>query len=195
MDCTTNSKLVYCMSYLIIDDWKNIEEHRETLNAFVVGKYKYDHLPFILNCTHGMDGIITSSEYMGHGVMQRIEYTNMIPKPESIMFFPIVNMLKQLCQDYNFKFNIMNRSCVNWTYPNQNKDDLFSNWHTDHEYPHTQVIWYLNDVDGDTLLNINNEIVNVTPKKDRILVFDGLIPHNVIRPKTDMRKVLITTFT
>lgn len=51
--------------------------------------------------------------------------------------------------------------------------------HTDLNIDHTVVIYYVNDADGDTVL-FNNEgkiIKSVTPKKGRVLMFDGKIIH------------------
>lgn len=51
--------------------------------------------------------------------------------------------------------------------------------HTDLTTPHTSLIYYINDSDGDTVFfdNNNNVIESVTPKKGTAVLFDGLILH------------------
>jgi hypothetical protein len=180
------------MSFLIIDHWKNIENHRATLDAL----YDGTKLSFGVWNTGGEYGSESGKEYMGHLIMGRLEHhQDMIPEPMSNMFFPVVNMLKQLCDDHELQFNTLCRSCLNWVYPIVGNNDLMCESHIDHQYQHTQVLWYLNDCDGDTLLYIGNDTVRITPKKDRMLVFNGLIQHTAEMPTQGMRKVLITTFT
>lgn len=61
--------------------------------------------------------------------------------------------------------------------------------HIDFDVPHTVVLYYLNDSDGDTLLyNKQGQIMKrVSPKKGRALVFDGSILHSGGIPKQGPR--------
>ena len=52
--------------------------------------------------------------------------------------------------------------------------------HVDLNIPHTSLIYYVNDADGDTLFfdeDYETQIDSVTPKKGRAVLFNGLIPH------------------
>lgn len=52
--------------------------------------------------------------------------------------------------------------------------------HVDLNIPHTSLIYYVNDADGDTLFfdeDYKTQINSVTPKKGRAVLFNGLIPH------------------
>lgn len=64
--------------------------------------------------------------------------------------------------------------------------------HTDLPYPHWVVLYYVNDADGDTVFfdNYNNIITTVTPKKGRIVLFNGLIKHSGGIPKTHARCIV-----
>jgi hypothetical protein len=57
--------------------------------------------------------------------------------------------------------------------------------HVDLPFQHTVVLYYVNDADGDTVLfdDNNNIIKTVSPKKGRILMFDGNIKHSGGIPK------------
>jgi hypothetical protein len=50
--------------------------------------------------------------------------------------------------------------------------------HTDLPFDHYVVLYYVNDSDGDTVFFHNGEIVKrVSPKRGRLIIFDGRIEH------------------
>jgi len=57
--------------------------------------------------------------------------------------------------------------------------------HTDLVVPHWVVLYYVNDADGDTVFfdNNNNIVERVTPKKGRVVFFNGKILHGGGIPK------------
>lgn len=61
--------------------------------------------------------------------------------------------------------------------------------HTDLPYPHLVVLYYVNDSDGDTVFfdNNNNVVQRVTPKKGRVVLFDGNHKHGGGIPKNGPR--------
>ena len=61
----------------------------------------------------------------------------------------------------------------------------------DLDYPHTSLIYYVNDSDGDTVFFDGDKIVeSVTPKKGRCVIFDGLIPHGAGIPSKGPRCII-----
>lgn len=64
--------------------------------------------------------------------------------------------------------------------------------HTDMPIPHWVVLYYVNDADGDTVFfdNNNNIIERVTPKKGRVVLFNGNILHGGGIPKKSPRCVV-----
>ena len=63
--------------------------------------------------------------------------------------------------------------------------------HTDFSYPHTVYLYYVIDSDGDTLFLKNSKIVKkITPKKGRLVIFDGNIQHTAEQPKKGVRCVI-----
>ena len=64
--------------------------------------------------------------------------------------------------------------------------------HIDFPLPHTVVLYYLNDADGDTVFFDagGNVIERVSPKKGRVLVFDGSLYHGGGIPKKGPRSVV-----
>lgn len=77
--------------------------------------------------------------------------------------------------------------------------------HTDQPYTHLVVLYYVMDSDGDTIL-VNHtregearfdleaenfdELVRVTPKKNRCVVFDGDVYHTAEQPKNGLRCII-----
>lgn len=65
--------------------------------------------------------------------------------------------------------------------------------HTDDDAPHIVCLYYVNDSDGDTLLFDNkkqNIIKSISPKKNRVVIFDGSIPHCSSEPSKNKRCVI-----
>jgi hypothetical protein len=65
--------------------------------------------------------------------------------------------------------------------------------HTDLDFPHLVCLYYVTDSDGDTVLfedDKKTEIKRITPKKGRILLFDGSIPHCSTKPTKNTRVIV-----
>ncbi len=64
--------------------------------------------------------------------------------------------------------------------------------HIDFPVPHTVLLYYVNDADGDTVFfNKKKEVVEeVQPKKGRLLAFDGTVYHGGGIPRTGPRCVV-----
>ncbi len=63
--------------------------------------------------------------------------------------------------------------------------------HTDLPFKHTVVLYYVNDADGDTVFFEGDKIVNsVSPKRGRVVMFDGNIMHGGGIPRLGPRAVV-----
>jgi hypothetical protein len=65
--------------------------------------------------------------------------------------------------------------------------------HIDLDYPHTVLLYYVKDSDGDTVLygyDSLEETQRVTPKKGRAVIFDGMLYHTALQPKLDTRCII-----
>lgn len=64
--------------------------------------------------------------------------------------------------------------------------------HIDLQYPHTVVLYYVNDADGETVFfdNDHKVIKRVKPKKGRVAVFDGLTLHSAGIPTSNSRCIV-----
>ena len=70
--------------------------------------------------------------------------------------------------------------------------------HTDLMVPHYVCLYYINDTDGDTIFfedDKNTIFKRVSPKKGRVVIFDGSIFHSSSSPTTTPRAVINYNFT
>ena len=72
----------------------------------------------------------------------------------------------------------------------------FTYIHNDLPYDHFVCIYYINDSDGDTIFynDQEEEIKRVTPKKGRVVFFDGTIKHTGSAPKEKTRAIINYNF-
>lgn len=83
-----------------------------------------------------------------------------------------------------------------WIQTQQPQSNSFTP-HQDLTYPHYVLLYYINDSDGDTVFYENDgitEIKRITPKKGRVVFFDGLILHSASNPTTNPRMVFNYNF-
>lgn len=115
-------------------------------------------------------------------------------------------LLKKIEEDFNFQGLI--RSRLDMTTINVLENKKYST-HVDYERPHFSSIFYLNDSDGDTVLysekyketnypeKINDSDLNVltkiSPKKNRLLVFDGELLHTGHGPHKNNRRIILNS--
>lgn len=106
--------------------------------------------------------------------------------------------------NYRYKVNLLKSE--EFSSQRNSKDSI----HIDRYYPHIAMVYYINDTDGDTrffklngdssdkfIQYLNNkeydrftEFKSVTPKKGKIIIFDGLIPHASTYPQTKDRYII-----
>jgi|TARA_Y100000296_G_C5112194_1_gene225767 hypothetical protein len=104
--------------------------------------------------------------------------------PAVNLILPIINSLtkKQIIQCRSFLQIPLNPKIIG------SKHDTP---HTDFSYPHTVYLYYVIDADGDTLLFKNSKIVKkITPKKGRLIIFNGEIEHTACQPKKGIRCII-----
>jgi hypothetical protein len=117
----------------------------------------------------------------------------------------VANKLKtKVKSNYRFKVNLLKSEYFS---KDRNPKDSI---HIDIFYPHISMVYYINDSDGDTkfyklkegssdnfIKYVSNkeydrfqEFKSVSPKKGRVVVFDGLILHHSTYPKYGDRYVI-----
>ena len=187
------------MDYLVIDDWEGIINHQSLFDEIVAS----EDIAYYKHKTTNEES--AQYNFFGHNIMSRLEQTNFIPSPQSPLFFDTFRYVHELCLSKNIPMRGLGRASVNINYSDDTK--YMGAIHVDHDFHHLQILTYLNDSDGETILfdkrfDGNNNFIEdgdypilakITPKKGRILVFDGSLYHTATPPSKGLRMVLVST--
>lgn len=125
--------------------------------------------------------------FLNHCVLRRpMESGYLYPLPEC-NFAPKFNfVIGEIIDANNLKVNSLLRINCNLTFPcGENKK---TPPHFDHPFPHKNILFYLNDTDGDTVC----EGERSTPAEDKIILFEG--EHYQYLPSKNKRVVIVVTF-
>lgn len=114
---------------------------------------------------------------------------------EDVIFNIIKKIEKNTLENANLKFLKNYRYKLNCLEPLRTKptlEELYTNTHVDDNIEHIVLIYYANDVDGDTILFDNNNTIlkSISPKKGKVVLFDGSIKHCPSWPTEKNRYVL-----
>lgn len=112
--------------------------------------------------------------------------------PFSQNFEPIFNLI---ASNAKVEFNTIDRVRFGLYLPLKTKKK-HNNIHVDAPFPHTVLLYYVNDSDAPTYFFDENEnIINsITPKKGSAVVFDGSTPHASSLPEQEARITLNINF-
>ena len=114
-----------------------------------------------------------------------------IYKPYSHMFLEVVYRLGNAL-DMVIEGVMQGRIFVHLPSPNPGLDQK----HIDTPDDHYVCLYYINDSEGDTIIFDDNgeELQRITPKKGRIVFFEGSMEHCSSRPSTKTRAILNFNF-
>lgn len=108
-------------------------------------------------------------------------------KSEDYSFFK--SLLTSILKKNNLKLKKIFRIAINITFYNGFVYEV--PLHLDHNFPHKQLLLYLKDSTGDTVIPSINK--SITPKENKAIIFDG-IEHKHIFPDNRIRMVCVFTF-
>lgn len=130
--------------------------------------------------------------FLGHTLWDRFTHL-----PNSSICDFIENIIKKFCIKNNIEFKKILRGNVNLSFPLDKKNYKPEAVHQDYDFDHKQILIYLNDSDGDTVL-YNKETGKITrritPEKFKIICFNN-VPHLGLGPiKSNRRVVIVVCF-
>jgi len=164
---------------IIIDDDFLLPEQKKLIEDL----FDNESIPFYLA---NQSTAIDDGNY--HFIHRLLNNTN---NNKSYLFDPLINILEIFLKKHNIKINKVIRAAINVTFNNGNDN---CGEHIDHEFYHKQLLVYLNDSEGDTvILNTNGCKEIIKPKKYRGICFENN-QHYHYYPKTGVRKVMVFTF-
>jgi len=132
--------------------------------------------------------------YFEHCIIERKETVNSDNRYQSIHTENFLRIFSYIFSKLKIKEAEIYRAAINLTVNNSvNRCQT----HYDHDYPHKQILVYLNnpDINSKTIIlnKKNKKLKEVTPRKNKAILFDYL-PHYHFYPKNGYRLVLVITF-
>ena len=130
---------------------------------------------------------------MGHIFIGRIENRkrgDALYNSRSAPFF--VDIAKRFVKKHKLKINALLRGCINQVVRSTIEH---TRSHVDHDFPHHQIIMYLNKSDGDTIIELpNKKIKRIKPEPFKMVCFKEYSHYYYFPKKTDRRVVGVITF-
>lgn len=114
----------------------------------------------------------------------------MYPEKTSNYFDNFYPFLEQVVSENDLQVSTFLRFNVNCVHPQDDKRLTVP--HVDHQFPHMNLLVYLTDAGGETVLMEGDESVAFHPAEDDIILFQGL--HCMRPPEEKRRIVLVATF-
>jgi|TARA_Y100000287_G_scaffold98172_1_gene78345 hypothetical protein len=136
------------------------------------------------NTTHNIND--DSIEMFSHTFLERPEANKGYSKANSPYIDGCIDVVKQILIANNIKFDLFFRLSCNLVFPT--KEVRKTSEHVDHEFFHKNILIYLSDSDGDTV--VENQIYK--PREDSAIIFSG--KHYHYTPSQKNRIVLVGTF-
>mgnify|MGYP003152678913 CR=1 FL=1 len=160
------------------------KEQKEFLDSI----FKDEKYPFYLSANAVRD-VDDNTFHFVHHAIRREE-----PNVGNSGLAPALRLLlSQITSKLNIKYTTIFRCALNITFYNGYQDRCPI--HNDHPFDHRQVLIYLNNSNGDTVLldkKTNKEIKRVSPEAYKILIMDRRAHYHFF-PTKGIRKVLIYT--
>lgn len=192
--------------YLVINDW----EGKKTRDYDFIER-SLDRIYYKIENTKPA-GYPNNISFFSHEVQSRINVDTKIPEPKSELYTPICKTIFRLMETLGIEYDEIARININNTINcgNTSSSDLIAcDPHIDHSFRTVQVIFYMNDSDGDTIIynkkshfEIDCEITisedqevltRITPQKGKILVFDGSYYHTHYLPSHGYRSIIVVS--
>lgn len=104
------------------------------------------------------------------------------------------SVLDSFCLKNNIKYKTIYRAALNITFSNNLLEKVAE--HTDHDFFHRQLLVYLNDSDGDTVIldYEDNIFKSIPPEKYKGIMFDSIKHYHFFPKKNRWRSVMVITF-
>lgn len=185
---------------IIIDDF--LPKHKfKTLAEFVLSNrfpwFYSSHVSLPPWEDHDIrDPMAKETDGWYHLLYAKDEYDGFYMKDFTIFF-------DELADQFGYTKDDLIRARLGLKHPKAgHKDENYNLPHIDYHYPHDTIIYYLNDSDGDTRMFKEHASVSddpkeftvekrITPKANRLVLFDGLQYHTASNPIETNRRIIL----
>ena len=127
----------------------------------------------------------TNSTWFSHILIERPTSFMPIPLIKSEYADAAIEIFKHICLLNDIHSYLILRANINVLIPGQIRP---THPHVDHPFKHKNIIVYLEDADGDTVVGEQRS----SPRKDKVILFEG--EHYAEHPTTQPRTVIVFTY-
>ena len=175
--------------YIILDDVVNEVDQRHIENLFLSDTPKWER---IVSTSFGSKTNAITREKDIPWFLHEMIIQNKSVSPFTDAVWNVFNHINLHQYDEYLKPQYLSRLRCNLVPPQRGiKYYNTTPSHIDLNRDHCVMIYYVNDCDGVTILRNNGKI---KPKRGRIVLFDGLIPHKIRYPTKGYRCILNFNF-
>ena len=178
----------------MIKEYNNIfnDKQKNYLKQEIISS---NNFPFFLN-SKSVNSVEDYFPFFSHKILNRPEDVeeekNRINSNYYDYFF---KLFKDLSKRHNFKYSKLLRVSINFTF---NSGEKKCPIHSDHEYPHKQLLIYIHNDDLNSFTFIYDKegkklLKKIVPTANKGVLWNGS-PHYHLTPKKGYRIVLIYTF-
>ena len=166
-------------------DYTSLKE--AILGAHFGWSYNNKATPF-MDKVKGYHDLSFYSHAFLHGPSER---HGLFSKANSEWLPNVESVIQQIFELNNIKVDVVYRINANAVHPVEG--NVLTVPHTDHEFPHKNLLIYLTNVGGDTIVfDDAGKKHHFTPVEDDIVTFEGL--HCMVPPKKGRRVVIVVTY-
>jgi oxalate decarboxylase/phosphoglucose isomerase-like protein (cupin superfamily) len=102
------------------------------------------------------------------------------------------SLLLSICEKLDYKITNLIRIRVGCVLPRE-QGNTHNTLHTDFEFPHDVMLYYVNTCDGDTIVHTPDQgVVSITPESGKVVLFDGSYKHASSTPIESGYRFVIT---
>ena len=183
----------------IIDDFLTKSYHNNILNLMTEGQFDWVYCDNITTPGEGSGWIHGSPHFNNYGFTHRFWHDEEGPVGK---FTPFIHpFLLQVLDVTDCDYILRARAdMVTWS----GKENFIHPAHTDALFPNTASVYYVNESDGDTIFyNVKpadvpkgkelKEYDRVSPKANRLVIFDGDLLHTGCSPTKYKNRILINS--
>jgi hypothetical protein len=135
----------------------------------------------------------SNTPFFAHCIIERPNNETPYSKITSYFAENFVKCVKEILDYNNISFYNIYRLNVNMTY--YVKNELYTMPHVDHDFPHNNLLIYLDNVTGGEVKVYKNGEWHIhQPKEDDIILFSGLHCHRTPQEPNQFRRAIVTTF-
>ena len=170
--------------------------YQNKIKSILIGETRYNHQDFPW---YYIDDITSAGEYENQkrGAFSH-DYVHYEEGIDSDFHYLFIDLIKKSCSKLKIKEVDVLQGRSFFQLPSNIKKEDVDTPHTDMQFKHFVMLYYVCDSDGDTIIYNEKTISEkgftvqkkVTPKQGRVVLFDGAYYHTAQQPNNNIRCIV-----